>query len=178
MTSAIFSAHNITSWLPNWIERKSVDRRKLTDLHTLEYPTPGKQIQSYLGTCNFFHEFIPNYSTTVQSQLHLMCYETKTSHSHSVKTRNKPLMLCEHFIHEFSQPFYVATDASNVGIDTVLYQLPKCPKYPNHIRYISFASRSLQERERRYSTTRIELLAIVIDLNRLYCYLWGRQFEL
>ena len=45
---------------------------------------------------------------------------------------------------DFTKPFYVATDASEVGIGVVLYQLPKGEKYPNEINYISFMARSLQ----------------------------------
>jgi hypothetical protein len=66
----------------------------------------------------------------------------------------------------------------DANLTKLLYQLPKGPKYPNEINYISFASRSLQERERRYSTTKRELLAIVFALNRFHYYLWGRHFEL
>jgi hypothetical protein len=72
----------------------------------------------------------------------------------------------------------VATDASDVGVGAVLYQLPKGKEYPKCINYISFMAQSLQERERKYSATKKELLAIVFALNKFHHYLWGRSFDL
>jgi len=69
---------------------RSVDLRKLIDLHKLEYPTSGKQIQSYLGTLTFF---VNIFLITAQSQLHLMHYETDMIYLNLPKTKNKPLTL-------------------------------------------------------------------------------------
>jgi len=79
---------------------------------------------------------------------------------------------------QFDKPFYMATDASDVGVGAVLYQLPKGKEHPKCINYISFMARSLQERERKYSATKKELLGIVFALNKFHHYLWGRSFDL
>jgi hypothetical protein len=70
---------------------------------------------------------------------------------------------------DISRPFYVATDASNVRIGTVLYQLPEgvpepedMQSVPANVNYISFMVRTLQDRERKYSATKKELVAIVL----------------
>ena len=67
----------------------------------------------------------------------------------------------------------MATDASNVGIGAVLYQVIN-----NEKRYISFLARSLTKSERSYSTTKRELLAVVFALKRFHQYLWGNYFIL
>ena len=141
-------------------------------------PHPG----SYLGTCGFFREFVPSYSTTaapldaLRNRADTFTLNETEKQAFDVLRKillNAPILSFP----DFSKPFYMATDASNVGIGAVLYQLPKGPKYPNTINYIFFVSRSLQERERRYSATKRELLAIVFALNRSHYYLWGRHFE-
>src|SRR5690606_2636164 len=76
----------------------------------------------------------------------------------------------------FSLPFHVATDASNVSIGAVLYQLiPGQEKKP---KWISFIARSLQEHERKYSATKKELLGVVYALKKFQTYLWGNKFTL
>ena len=75
----------------------------------------------------------------------------------------------------FNQPFFVATDASSVGIGAVLYQIdPKTKKK----RWISFQARSLSKSERNYSATKRELLAIVFALARFHHHIWGSKFTL
>jgi RNase H-like domain found in reverse transcriptase/Integrase core domain/Chromo (CHRromatin Organisation MOdifier) domain/Integrase zinc binding domain len=60
----------------------------------------------------------------------------------------------------------------------VLYQIFIGEDGKEEIRYISFMARSLQESERKYSTTQKELLAIVFALKKFHYYLWGHHFTL
>src|SRR5690606_28290624 len=76
---------------------------------------------------------------------------------------------------DFNIPFCVATDASNVGVGAVLYQVVEGERSP---KWISFVARSLQKSERRYSATKKELLGIVFALKRFHTYLWGHKFTL
>lgn len=66
-------------------------------------------------------------------------------------------------------PYDLHTDASNVGLGAVLVQSG---------RPISFASRTLSDAERNYSTTERECLAIVWSLNYFYPYLYGAHFSI
>ena len=77
----------------------------------------------------------------------------------------------------WDEPFYVATDASNVGIGAVLYQINNSNNI-NTNRYISFQARALTKSERNYSATKRELLAIIFALKKFHYYLWGRKFTL
>jgi hypothetical protein len=130
------------------LNEKSIDPRKLTDLLKLNYPTTGKQVQSYLGTCNFFREFIPNYSS-IAAPLDALRNRNNTFTLNETEKQafdalrnilfNAPILSFP----DFTQPFYVATDASNVGIGAVIYRLPRGAKHPETINYISFVSRSL-----------------------------------
>jgi hypothetical protein len=164
-------------------EGKRVDPNKLVNINDWQPPTTGKQVQSYMGTFNFFREYMPLISTVaapldalrnvagpfVLNKLQLRCFNALKNILARAPILSFP---------DFSLPFYVATDASNVGIGAVCYQLPGGEDDPKNIRYISFVARSLQERERRYSTTQKELLGIVFALKKLHFYLWGNHFTL
>ena len=74
----------------------------------------------------------------------------------------------------FSSPFFLSTDASQVGIGAVLSQRDKNNKeHP-----IYYASRSLTDTERRYSTIERELLAIIYSTEKFKYYLAGRKFTI
>jgi hypothetical protein len=162
---------------------KSVDPKKLANIDSWSAPTTGKQVQSYLRTFNFFCEFIPMYSTVAAP---LDALRNKSGHFVLNKTQKiafetmKELLTRAPILSfaDFSKPFYVVTDASDMGIGAVLYQLPRGNQYPKEINYISFMAQSLQERERRYSATKKELLGIVFALNKFHYYLWGQTFQL
>lgn len=74
---------------------------------------------------------------------------------------------------DLRHPFSVATDASNVGIGAVLYQVIN-----GETHHIAFMARALSKSERNYSTTKRELLAIVYALDKFHKYLWGNHFTL
>lgn len=65
----------------------------------------------------------------------------------------------------FEKEFHLTTDASNVAIGDVLCQ---------EGRPITFISRALSEEEERYATNDRETLAIVLALDNLRNYLYGK----
>src|SRR5690606_1957018 len=114
--------------------------------------------QSYMGTFNFFREYMPLISTIaapldalrntpgpfILNELELKCFNSLKNILVQAPILSFP---------DFSMPFFVATDASNYGIGAVLYQLPGGETEPKNIKYISFVARSLQASERNYSAT-------------------------
>jgi hypothetical protein len=76
---------------------------------------------------------------------------------------------------DFANTFYIATDASNVGLGAVLYQYEDNSTIK---KYISFQAHSLTISERNYSATKHELLAIVFALKKFHHYIWGTHFVL
>jgi ATP-dependent protease Clp ATPase subunit len=51
------------------LSRKKVDPTKLANIHELTPPTTAKQVQAYLGTTNFFREYIPLYIYNWQQRI-------------------------------------------------------------------------------------------------------------
>jgi hypothetical protein len=80
------------------------------------------------------------------------------------------------FFPDFSLPFYIMTDASGVGIGTVIYQLPNGDE--SKINFILFQARALHKSERNYPVYKKELLGIVFALNHFHQYIWGCRFTL
>ena len=76
---------------------------------------------------------------------------------------------------DFNQPFYLATDASQLGIGGVLYQ----PKAGTHEitadNIVAIASKILNEGQQHFSTFKKELLGVIYCLRQYHAYLWGRM---
>ena len=70
---------------------------------------------------------------------------------------------------DFTKPFYLNCDASNVSLGAALYQEDQDR---NHL-VISFASRMLNSCERNYNTTEKELLSVVFACGKFRTYILG-----
>jgi len=73
---------------------------------------------------------------------------------------------------DFSKPFILATDASNVGIGSALMQ-----EFEGKLKPIAFASRVLNIAEKRYSTSDKELLSIIWSLKHFRELILGYDIE-
>ena len=96
-----------------------------------------------MGTFNFFREHVPLISTLASPLDALRNAEGKFKlNERQLKAFNALKFLLVHapilFFADFGQPFHVATDASNVGIGAVLYQIFFGEDGKEEIRYISF----------------------------------------
>ena len=75
---------------------------------------------------------------------------------------------------KFDQCFILQTDASDLGLGAFLTQKDSLGQ--EHV--ISYASRSLSTREKRYAATENEALAVVFATDNFCAYLLGRPFTL
>ena len=65
------------------------------------------------------------------------------------------------------------TDASDSGIGAVLLQ-----EHGEYKRPVSYASKKLLDREKRYSVIEKECYAIVWAVKKIHCYLYGKELTL
>lgn len=162
---------------------RRVDTEKIANVQSWALPTNKKMIQRYLGLFNYFREYIPLYSTLAApldemrnakgtfelNGLQKDCFEAIKGLIARAPVLSFP---------NFKEPFYVATDASNVGIGAVLYQLPNGKDDETKVSYISFQARALHKHEKNYPAYKKELLAIIFALMKFHQYIFGRRFTL
>ena len=75
---------------------------------------------------------------------------------------------------DYKKPFQLQTDASDLGLGAVLYQVND----DKHQRVIAYASCSLSNTERNYPAHKLEFLALKWAVkDRFHEYLYGGQFD-
>lgn len=145
-----------------------------------DYPRPLniKHIQSFLGLCSYFRRYVngfskiskPLTSLLKKEQPFIWTYREQNAFETLKKALAEEVLLS---FPNFNELFYVTTDASNVAVGGMLSQ----GELPND-RPIAFFSKTLDERQKRYSTIEKELLAIVETVKFFRVYLYGRFFVL
>ena len=122
----------------------------------MPYPSNKAEGQSFLGMVTYMGKFIPNLSelTTPLRQLleKGIAWHFDQKHKHAVDElkgllTSPPVLK----LYDVNAPVAIATDASNSGFGAVLIQ---------EERPIAYASRSVNEAERKYATIEKELCAI------------------
>jgi len=141
-------------------------------------PTDLKQLQSFLGMCNFYNRFIPNYSHAMSpfykllrkgvkfqwDQEQQICFEKVKD----IFANNKVLKL-----YNASYETLLETDSSGYGIAAVLLQRKNsnCNWYP-----VQFASRTLNDSEKNYSNIEREALSVIFGCTKFRKFLLGIPF--
>lgn len=146
-----------------------------------EYATPSsvKEVRRFVAMASWYRNFIPNFSEIVAPLTQLthkneMSRKFLWTDNHQLSfdaLKNKmistPVLSCP----DFSIPFLLQTDASDIGLGAVLFQ-----RENDQEKIISFSSRKLTDREQKYSTTEKECLAIVWAIQKHQQYLEGYEF--
>lgn len=140
-----------------------------------QYPLPQttKQIKSFLGLIGYYRRFINNFAKVVAPITKCLKKGAKINVNDSEYIAafnlckdlltNAPILAYP----DFTKPFKLTTDASNVALGSVLSQ---------GNRPVAFYSRTLNSAEKNYSTIEKELLAIVESTKHFRPYLYGRHF--
>ena len=155
------------------------DPAKIKAVSQLVPPSTVEQVRSFLGLVGYYRRFIPNFASLAAPLVALtkkgskfLWEESQHNSFHSLKNHicSAPILAYP----KFDQPFVLQTDASDKGLGAVLTQFDNSGK--EHV--ISYASRSLSDREKNYSATEKEALAVVFAVEHFRVYLLGRTFSL
>ena len=145
-----------------------------------QWPTPinQQQLQQFLGLASYYRRFVRGFAAICRPLYQLTEKNAPfrwTSECDNAFCELKQLLTSAPVLSypDFSKPFILDTDASNVGIGAVLSQ-----NHNGMEHVVAYASKSLTKAERNYSVTRRELLAIVTFTNHFRQYLLGREFVL
>ncbi len=131
-----------------------------------------KSLQSFLGMTNFAMCFISNLAAIVYPLRELLkkgvpfrwTAQCESSFNKLKATLQEATLLAHP---DFSKPFRLQTDASNLGLGAVLLQQNINAQWQP----IAFISRSLTSAQKNYSTTEKELLSIVWAFSKFHPYL-------
>ena len=161
------------------VQGVSTDPEKIRAIVDWPTPTCVKDVRSFLGMAGYYRRFIRDFSTVARPMNKLLekdvPFAWKEDADRSFQVLKKALSSAPILsFPDFSLPFLVDTDASNSGLGAVLSQVGS----DNVERPVYFASRTLNRAERKYSTTRKELLAVVWALKTFRPYLLGAPFVL
>lgn len=134
-----------------------------------------KQLKGFLGSTGYYRKFIRDYSKIAYPMVKYLKKNMK------INSRDPEYIqaferlketLIKHPINkfpDFSKQFSLFTDASNFALGAVLTQegQPVC-----------YASRTLNDHEKDYSTTDKEFLAVMWATTYFRPYLWGQRFKI
>ena len=153
---------------------------KIEAVRNFKRPQTKKEVRAFLGLAGYYRRFIKDFATIAAPLSDL----TKASASNKVEWKEeqnkafvelKKRLTAEPILRnpDFSIPFILQTDASDLGIGSVLTQVDdQGEEHP-----VAFASRKLLPRERRYAAVEKECLAVVEGIRTFRVYLEGRHFQ-
>ena len=175
-----FGANKVT-YLGHVVSSNGIhtDPRKIEAVAALDHPKNVQQVRSFLGLAGYYRNFIPNFAVLSAPLVQLTKKGSPFSWTDLQEQAFLQLksLLCSAPIlayPQFDKRFFLQTDASDKGLGAVLTQLDSTGR--EHV--ISYASRSLSDREKSYSTTEKEALAIIFAIDHYRVYLLGAEFTL
>ena len=152
---------------------------KVEVLYRFKEPKTVKQVQSFLGLASYYRRFIKGFAE-IASPLHRITEkESKfiwTGECQNSFDRLRKILSSEDgvlILPDLSQEFRLETDACNVGLGAVLSQ-----SVDGFYRPCAYWSKHLSLRERKYSTSEKELLAVVLGMEHFRQFLLGRKFTI
>ena len=171
-TEVIFLGHLVSS------DGLRPDPRLLESIREIPVPSTITQVRSFLGLVGYYRRFVKGFSD-IASPLNRLLEKTSsftwTPACQTAYETLKSLLLQEPIVAypDFSLPFRLYTDASNIGLGAILAQIQD-----GRERIICCASRTLNTAEKNYSATKKECLAIVWGVQSFRNYLIANPFQI
>ncbi|XP_011701332.1 PREDICTED: uncharacterized protein K02A2.6-like [Wasmannia auropunctata] len=147
----------------------------------IDYPPPTniRQLQGFLGLCNYFRKFIKDYAQKTKSLQNLLRKgvdyvfdENCVDEFENLKREltSSPI-LCVYNPKAITE---LHTDASSLGYGAILFQRQE----DNALRPIAYFSKATTEVESKYHSFELETLAIVKAIERFHIYVQGINFKI
>ena len=161
---------------------------KLVAIQKWKRPETITELRGFLGCCNFYHTFVPNYAKFAAPLTELLKVGRDAGKAGS-KVRVKWTDECEEAFHhlkaalcevatlhvpQFDRPFYIRTDASRYAIGAVLEQVDEATgdHYP-----LAFWSRRLAPRQMQWSPREQETYARICALKKYQSWVGTNRVE-
>ncbi|RVW41521.1 Retrovirus-related Pol polyprotein from transposon 17.6 [Vitis vinifera] len=166
-TSGVVLGHIISK------EGIQVDPAKIELISKLPSPTTVKEVRQFLGHAGFYRRFIQDFSKIAQPLCALLLKDAEfiwTKACQEAFKRLKSLLTTAPIVRSpnWSLPFELMCDASDYAVGAVLGQREDGKPY-----VVYYASKTLNDAQKNYTTTEKELLAVVFALDKFRNYLLG-----
>ena len=172
-----------TVWLGHTISQDGIkpNKEKTDAINKLNPPTNTKTLKSFLGAIQYFQYFakiIPNLSEKTDNIRQLLKkgvkWEWTKDRDTNFNNLKKELTTQPCLAHyNENKENIVTTDARNTGLGIALWQRQN----NGELKAIAYASRYLNDAEKKYSVGELELLAVVWGLELFRFYLYGKQIQ-
>ena len=156
----------------------SIPQARVFQIQNYSKPSTKSQLRSFLGLCNFYSKFIPNFSSfssVLTSHLHKKSPDKIPWNNDLTRAFSSIVnAISDHaslVIPTCNEAWCVFSDASLCGVGGVL-----CVCRNNVWTPCSFFSRQLIPREQKFSATELEALALLETIEHFKFYLSGRSF--
>ena len=159
------------------VDGLQVDPDKVGKVASWPVPQSAQQVQQFLGFANYYRRFIQGFAEVAKPLHRLTEHAVNFSWTaecqeafENLRSRltRAPILAFP----DYTLPFVLDTDASDLGIGAVLSQVSSLGQE----QVVAYGSRLLSKAERNYSVTRRELLAVVTFTRLFRPYLLGRRF--
>ena len=158
-------------------ETIEMDPNKIDAVSKRKPPKNTKQLQSFLGLCNYYRKFINDYAKIAAPMFSVLKkdkFEWTNKEEESFENLkqalvSKPILRQP----DFTRKFIIYTDASSYAISGVLSQQDEFGK--EYV--VCFNSRLLKNAEIHYGITEKECLAVVWAIKKYRIYVYGTQFD-
>lgn len=145
-------------------------------------PQTVKEIKQFLGLCSFFRRTIDHFATIASPLTKLTRKDSEWKGGHLPENARQAFVKLQQKLCQrpclaptnFSREFILTTDASNVGLGAVLSQVDQF----GIERPCAYASRTLNDTERKRAPFHLEYLAMVWACKHFKPYLAGKHFVL
>lgn len=145
----------------------------------VSYPAPkcNKDVRRFIGLASWYRRFISNFSSIVSPITELLKGKIKkfewSKEADAAFLKLKSALVSAPVLAnpDFSRPFVIQTDASDIGIGAVLVQ-----EYEEGEKVISYMSQKLTSTQRKYNVAERECLAVLTALDKFRPYIEGVHF--
>lgn len=149
---------------------------RIKEIEAIPRPKNNRQLKRILGVCNYFSRFCYNYALTIAPLYRLLRKDQKWEWTELQQKafddlKHMFLQTCTISHPDFTQPMYLQTDSSDLGVGAMLYQV-----IDGETKIINLVSTALKGPQIRFTTSEKEAYAVVWALTKLKNYLMGRSF--
>jgi hypothetical protein len=157
----------------------AMDPAKIESIKNWNNPMNIKQLQQFLGLCNYYKRFVENFSKIASPLFNLLKKDTKYDWDVSCQSsfdELKRILVSYPILRQpdWKRPFLLYTDASGYAIGAILSQCDD----ENKEYVCAYASRILKNAEIHYGITEKECLAVVYAVKYFRVYLYGAKFTI